>query len=165
MTLSEKSNQPLNDFYRYLWDILGIYRSLVPVLQDELHAIEEDNIDLLDKSMKSQQSLLLKTRSFDATVTNHLADLGYPVGKLSELTDLLPEEEKSAFTQLLDQFSLTLAEVTFYKEKCNTLLQSKLYSIDKYLETYTVQKDNITYDDKAGEIQTSLFSKSFEKKI
>lgn len=165
MTLSPNSKGLLDEFYNYLCGILEVYRDLVPVLKTELSAIEEDKIDLLDKSMQSQQSLLLKTRSFDTTVEKYMTELGYPVGKLSDLIDMLPAEEKGTFSQLLEQFSLTLKEVNFYKEKCTALLQSKLYTIDKYLEQHAEQKDNVTYNNKASEVQTSLFPKAFEKKI
>lgn len=165
MTQANDFKSVLNEFYDYLFDIYQIYKDLIPVLQEELKAIEEDKIELLNDSMKAQQSLLLKTRSFDANLERYLSALGFSVTKLSDLLALLPEDEMLRFSQLLGRFSQAMTEVNFYKEKCSTMLQSKLYTIDRALETQTGPKDNVTYDRKAEEIQTSLFSKTFEKKI
>ncbi|MDD4390570.1 MAG: flagellar export chaperone FlgN [Eubacteriales bacterium] len=165
MTHTNDFKRILNEFYEYLVDIYNVYKDLIPILQEELTAIEKGNIELLNNSMKAQQSLLLKTKSFDSTLDRYLSSLGFSVEKLSDMLSLLPEDEMLRFSQLLGRFSQTMTEVSFYKEKCSSMLQSKLYTIDRVLETQAGPKDNITYDRRAEEIQTSLFSKTFEKKI
>ena len=165
MTQANNFNAILDEFYNYLLDVYNIYKDLIPILQEELTAIEGSNMELLNNSMKAQQSLLLKTRSFDSTLEQYLSALGFSVTKLSDMLTLLPQDEMLRFSQLLGRFSQTMTEVSFYKEKCSSMLQSKLYTIDRVLETQAGLKDNITYDRKAEEIQTSLFSKTFEKKI
>jgi hypothetical protein len=84
---------------------------------------------------------------------------------LSGLILNLPEERQMPFFEILSQFERTSEEVKFYQEKCRSLLQSKLYFIDKVLSKANIQKDGVTYNKDAAGIPGSLFSKTLEVKI
>lgn len=165
MTDNKEFQIALDQFHEYLTGILRIYQSAVPVLKEELEAIMRDDTDVLDRSLKSQQALLLKTRNFDQQTANYLSKLNIKAKNLTEMAKQLPGDEQFRFFDLLGEFELTMTEVNYYKEKCRVLLQSKLYSIDKLLSKQDLPKDNTTYNQKAAEVHGSLFPKSFEKKI
>lgn len=160
-----KYEQTLDSFYDYLFGILKHYQNAIPVLKEELEAIQEDRIDDLNDSLKSQQALLLQTRGFDSTVSSYLSRLDMKAVNLSEMIAQLPESQRLRFSEILGQFGLAIKEVDFYKEKCRLLLQSKLHIIDKTLAKQEHQKDNTIYNEKASEVTGSLFPKSFEKKV
>jgi len=155
----------LKQFDSYLSMVLKIYQELVPVLKRELAAVKEDDINTLNECLKSQQVLLLQTKNFDEKISEYQLKLGIKARRLSEMIVQLPEDNRLPFFELLSQFEQTSAEVRFYQDKCRSLLQSKLYLIDKALSKAKVQKDNITYNKDAAEVQGSLFSKSLEVKI
>lgn len=155
----------LKQFGDYLSMILKVYQELVLVLKYELAAVKEDDINTLNDCLKSQQALLLQTRNFEEKVNDFQSKLGIKANKLSETIQQLPETHRLSFFEILSQFEQTSTEVKFYQEKCRVLLQSKLYLIDKALSKAKIQKDNITYDKDASEVQGSLFSKSLEVKI
>lgn len=165
MTDNKDFQIALDQFHEYLTGILRIYQSAVPVLKEELEAITQDKMDVLDQSLKSQQALLLKTRNFDQQTASYLSRLGIKAKNLTEMVKQLPKEEQLRFFDLLGEFELTMTEVNYYKEKCRVLLQSKLYAIDKLLSKQDLPKDNTTYNQSAAEVHGSLFPKSFEKKI
>lgn len=155
----------LNQFYEYLTGILNLYQNAVPVLKEELEAIMQDEIEVLDQSLKSQQALLLQTKSFEQQAAGYLSRLNIKAGNLTEMVQQLPEKEQFRFFDLLGEFELTMTEVNYYKEKCRVLLQSKLYTIDKVLSKQDLQKDNTTYNQNAAEVHGTLLPKAFEKKI
>lgn len=155
----------LDQFHEYLAGILKLYQRAIPILKDELNAIVEDELDVLNESLKSQQALLLQTRNFDRNVSGYLSKLGLLAGNLTEMANQLEKDQGLRFFHLLGEFEQTMSEVNYYKEKCRMLLQSKLYAIDKMLSTQEIQKDNTTYDKNAAGIQGTLFPKAFEKKI
>ena len=155
----------LDQFQEYLTGIVELYRESVPLLQDELKHILNDELQALDENMKSQQALLLRTKNFDVKLAEYQSALNISEDTLSEMTLQFPEERQTEFFELIGQFQRILEEVEFYKEKCRTLLQNKLYNIDKILARRERQKDNTTYDQNAAEIRSSLISKAFEKKI
>ncbi|MEL7656685.1 MAG: flagellar export chaperone FlgN, partial [Bacillota bacterium] len=130
-----------------------------------LEAIMQDEIDVLNNSLKSQQALLLQTRNFDQQTASYLSKLNIKANSLTEMAQQLPKDDGLRFFSLLGEFELTMTEVNYYKEKCRVLLQSKLYTIDKVLSKHESQKDNTTYDQKAAEVHGSLFPKSFETKV
>lgn len=165
MTDQKEFNLALDQFYDYLSGILKLYQSAVPVLKEELEAIVQDEIDVLNQSLKSQQALLLQTKNFDQQTASHLTKLNIKAKNLTEMAQQLPKEAQFRFFDLLGEFELTMTEVNYYKEKCRVLLQSKLYTIDKVLSKQDLPKDNTTYNQKAAEVHGSLFPKSFEKKI
>jgi hypothetical protein len=165
MTDNQEFQIPLDQFHEYLTGILRVYQSAVPVLKEELEAIMQDEIDVLDQSLKSQQALLLKTKNFDQQTAYYLSKLNIKAKNLTEMTEQLPDSERLRFFNLLGEFELTMTEVNYYKEKCRVLLQSKLYTIDKLLSKQDLPKDNTTYNQNAAEVHGTLFAKSFEKKI
>jgi hypothetical protein len=165
MTDNKEFKTALDQFYEYLSGILKLYRNSVPVLKEELEAIAQDQIEVLDQSLKSQQALLLQTKSFDQQTASYLSRLNIKAENLSEMAQQLPEAERFRFFDLLGEFDLTMTEVNYYKEKCRVLLQSKLYTIDKALSGQDLKKDNTTYNQNAAEIHGTLIPKAFEKKI
>lgn len=158
-------NIVLDQFQEYLTDIVELYGKMIPLLREEFDHILKDDIKQLDTNMKSQQSLLLRTKNFDAKIAEYQSMLNISGSTLSQMALQFPKEKQAGFFELIGQFQRTLEEVEFYKEKCRTLLQNKLYHIDKTLARAGMQKSNTTYDQNAEEVRSSLISKAFEKKI
>ena len=155
----------LNQFQEYLSTILKVYQDLIPVLKRELEAVSKDDIDELDSCLKVQQALMLQTRNFDIKIKEFQSMLNITAANLSELVINLPKENQMPFFEILSQFERASEEVKFYQEKCRSLLQSKLYFIDKVLSKAKIQKDGVTYNKDAAGIPGSLFSKTLEVKI
>ncbi len=165
MADKKEYNMTLEQFHEYLSGILKLYQSAIPVLKEELEAIVNDEIEVLNRSLKSQQTLLLQTKSFDQKIAGYLISLNIKAGNLSEMARQLPEEEQFRFFDLLGEFELAMTEVNYYKEKCRVLLQSKLYTIDKALSGQDQKKNTTTYNQNAAEVRGTLLSEAFEKKI
>jgi FlgN protein. len=165
MTDDKEFDNTIKQFHDYLSTILEVYTALIPLLRWELEAVQKDDIETLDESMKTQQALLLKTRNFDKKIKGFQTKLGISAEHLSETIQMLPEKNQLSFFEILSQFGQISTEVRFYQGKCRTLLQSKLYLIDKTLSKARVQKDHITYNKDAAGVQGSLFSKTMEVKI
>ena len=165
MTDKKEFNMILDQFHEYLTGILKLYQKAVPILKEELDAIMQDEIEVLNESLKSQQALLLQTKSFDRQVAEYLSRLQIKANNLTEMTKQLPTEEGYRFFNLLGEFEQTMTEVNYYKDKCRVVLQGKLYTIDKVLSKQDMQKDNTTYNQNAAEVHGALFPKSFEQKI
>lgn len=166
MTATQTSdyNKILDNFYDYLCGTLKLYEDLLPVLKEELHAISEDDTRSLDEKLITQQALLYQTKHFNRNVAEYTARLDLAEGNLTSLILQMPEEQQLRFYALLGRFAAVLEEVCFYKDKCETLLQSKLYSIDKALIGQKGRIENITYDRNAAEVHTSP-GKSFHTTI
>ena len=165
MTDKTQYKKTLEQFLEYLSDIIQLYRSAVPILKEELDSIVRDDIDSLNESLKCQQALFLKTKSFDEQTEFFLSALGIKAENLTEMARQLPAKDGLRFFNLLGEFEPVMAEVNYYRDKCRMLLQNKLYTIGKALSKPADQKDNITYNQNASEINAALFPKSFETKI
>ena len=159
--MSEKKLQTIESFYQYLHSILDLYTDVIEILKEELECIEKDNLEKLDEVLKKKQAVLFKTKTFDKKVSEYQDKLGISANSLTQMIPMLPEESRLKFYGLVGQFGKTIDQVNFYKEKCETLLQSKLYTIDKALSKLDVS--NKTYGKDAVEIQKSI--KSFETKV
>lgn len=161
----DNSGNTLDSFYEYLREVFALYQHLVPMLQEEFDFILRDDFPALDENMKAQQALLLRTRPFDRNIAEYQSKLGIAGSTLSEMASGFPEGEGARFSKLLSQFRETMEEVDFYRDKCKSLLQSRLYHIEKILSRTEMQKDNTTYDQNAAGVRSSLISKAFETKI
>jgi hypothetical protein len=148
-----------------LQEVLRVYTDLLPVLQDEVRQIGEDDVAALDETLKQQQVMLLKTRNFDVRVGEYLDKLGISAQTLAETILKLPEDERFRFYAFLGEFDQTMEQVCFYRDKCKEMLQAKLYRIDKQMAALVGARDVTTYDKNAGEVASPLHPKNFEKKI
>lgn len=158
-------NKAIENFYDYISQILKLYQDALPILKQELESIERDDIPTLNETLKSQQTLLLQTKSFDKEIEKHFSILNVSGENLTAVIQQLPTEQHLRFYALLGQFELTAKEVNFYKEKCRMLLETKLYRIEKVLSNETTQKDNTTYNRDALEIHNKNFPKTFKTKV
>ncbi len=142
-------NHELDSFYQYLSGIVKVYEDLLPVIKEELKAIGEKNISLLDENLKKQQALLFQTRCFDKEIADYTAGLNSKAKNLSSLIGELPQDRQPQFFSLLRHFGKVTDEVSFYKGKCKVLLQAQLYSIDKAIAQHGGTARNKTYQGNA----------------
>ena len=150
----------LDNMYEYLCGILKLYEDMLPVLKEELDAICRDDISSLDENLKTQQALLFKTKNFDREIRCYISQLNIEATNLSSLILKIPEEHQLRFYALLGRFAEVMQDVDYYRDKCQTMLQTKLYTIEKALAR-TGRKETKTYDRNASEIQNQL-PNSFE---
>jgi hypothetical protein len=143
---------------------MHIYSDMLPVLKDQVQHIKDDDIAGLDETLKRQQVMVLKTKNFDEKVGAFLSDMGISANTLTETIEQLPDKERFRFYSFLGEFDYIMEEIAFYKNKCRELLQTKLYRIE-----YQIERSGLTqatsYDENAGEINTSSYTKHFEKMI
>jgi hypothetical protein len=165
MTNNQPQDQVLEQFLEYLDGVLHLYKDMVPILESEIDAIMRDDIDYLNKSLKSQQALVLKIESFDKQLAYFLSLLGIKAVNLTEMAQQLPEEDGAKFFNLLREYEPVMTKVVHYKDKCTMLLNTKLYMIEKTLSKLMTLKEHITYDQNAAEVQNTMLSKSFELKV
>ena len=155
----------LDEFYIYLCDALNTYEEAVPVLKEELEAITTDDIYLLNENLKKQQAIFLKTKLFDQCVKEYHEKLGVKASNLSELLKELDGVEAPRFADLIRKFEKSIELITFYSNKCRTLLQTKLFNIERILELHSNTVQTTTYTKDAKEIQDSSEPKSFQTRI
>mgnify|MGYP001015501478 CR=1 FL=1 len=163
-TIKPDFNKTLDDFYKYLYEIVKLYETILPILKEELDAIQQDDIISLDKNLKMQQALLYQTKNFDSEVVGYTSKLNLEANDLSSLILQMPEDQQLRFYALLGRFTAAIQEVGFYKDKCRVILQTRLYSIEKALMKHAGRKESRTYDRDASETHT-IFPKSFETTI
>ncbi len=155
----------INEFYIYLGEVLKLYEDSIPTLKTKLAAIACDDIDTLNKCIRTQQVFILKTKSFDGKILDFQSKLGITARNLTDTIGCLPVENRLMFYDLLGQFDIVMKEFIYHNDKCQALLQSKLYMIDKQLKKLQVKPDNMFYKNNAREAQPSGYVKSFETKI
>ncbi|MCL2165597.1 MAG: hypothetical protein FWH55_14695 [Oscillospiraceae bacterium] len=144
--------------------IKSIYSDMLPVLKDEIQRIHDDDITGLDNALKLQQAMILKTKNSDERINAFLSDMDISANTLTETIEQLPEEARFRFYAFLGEFSNVMEEVAFYRDKCRELLQTKLYKIEYQIEHSGITQA-MSYDEHAGELNSSPYTKVFEKMI
>ncbi len=158
------NTQVLNDFHSYLCRILTLYEDILPVIKQELKAIQTGDIASLNENLKVQQALLHGTRDFDEKVSDYIKKLNLEADNLSCFIQSIPEDRRMRFYTILGRFAAAVQDVTFYKDKCRLLLMARLHNIDKALSGKRSAAENRTYEiDATAESATLL--KSFETTI
>lgn len=127
--------------------------------------IQSESIDELSNNLNHQQLFLYQIKNFDQEVEGYMEKLKLKGRNLSEVIQQLPENEQMRFYELLGEFEQTVKEMQFYKEKCQTLLQTKLYTVNKKLAQFDLKKDKVTYGQDGKETEKLSLPKTFEKSI
>ncbi|PKM48989.1 MAG: hypothetical protein CVV01_01250 [Firmicutes bacterium HGW-Firmicutes-6] len=154
-------NNIIDPLYHTLTALLKLHQRIIPVLKDELNSIISEDTNALDECLKLLQSLTFQLRALEKESENILQANGIFVGNLSELIQQMPENEQRRFLSLKEQFNTSLREITFYRDKCEIMLKTRLFRIEKKRLSAAQNKNTTNKDHTEGQTSPSP-SKAFE---
>ncbi|WKY48552.1 flagellar export chaperone FlgN [Eubacteriaceae bacterium ES3] len=163
--MSETKSQLIEEFYQYLFGVIKLHRDLIPKLKDELMLIESGSVEALTENINRQQSFVLQTSRFDQDVKKYMEALNLKGNNITEVVAQLPEEYRLRFYGLIGEFEETVKEMNFYKEKCKSLLDLKLHTVEQKLNTYENRNVNKLYSQDGKKESNISLPKTLEKKI
>ena len=117
-------------FHGYLTDFLHGYKRLAELLSKKLAAIAKFDVSTLDEIIKEEQVFVLLSRGFDQNVQNYREKLSLKGTSLSEVIQEMPITEQGRFQSLLKALKSQLDEVKFMNEKCQSLIEERIYSLE-----------------------------------
>lgn len=138
-------------FYEYLQELEQSYSRLAELLHQKLNALLQHDLTALDAIMKEEQVYVLLSKGFDANLQTHRDKLGLRGDTLLEVIGELPEENRDDFHRLYKQLKATLDGVRGINQKCQSLIEQRLYSLDRSIKELD-HSDNSTYQ-KTGNTQ------------
>lgn len=165
MSEIKNNKQTLDSFYDYLFGVIKLHRETIPKLRDELMLIQSNSIDELNDNLNHQQIFLYQIKNFDKEVADYMKKLNLTGKNLSQVVLQLPKDEQMRFYELLSQFEETMKEIQFYKEKCQTLLQTKLHMVNKNIAQFELTRDKSTYREDGTEVGRLNLPSTFEESI
>ncbi len=165
MLETNEYKETLDSFYNYLFGVIKLHRDTIPKLKDELMLIQSNSIDELSDNLNHQQIFLYQIKSFDQDVAAYMEKLHVSGKNITEVISQFPESERPRFAELLTQFKETAKEIEFYKDKCQTLLQTKLHVVNKNLAQFKAKQDKITYGEDGKKEGNVKISSAFEKNV
>lgn len=157
--------QTLDSFYDYLFGVIKLHRDTIPKLKDELMLIQSNSIDELSDNLNHQQIFLYQIKNFDQDVAAYMEKLNVSGKNISEVINQFPEDEQDRFTKLLADFKEVATEIEFYKNKCQTLLQTKLHVVNKNIAQYKAKQEKTTYGEDGKNDSSIKIPSAFEKSI
>lgn len=157
--------QTLDSFYDYLFGVIKLHRDTIPKLKDELMLIQSNSIDELSDNLNHQQIFLYQIKNFDQDVAAYMEKLNVSGKNISEVINQFPKDEQDRFAKLLAEFKEVATEIEFYKNKCQTLLQTKLHVVNKNIAQYKAKQEKTTYGEDGKNDSTIKIPSAFEKSI
>lgn len=165
MLETKEYEETLDSFYDYLFGVVKLHREMIPKLKDELMLIQSNSIEELNNNLNHQQIFLYQIKNFDQEVADYMKKLKVDGGNLSEVIQGFPTEQRPRFEELLTQFKDTAKEIAFYKDKCQTLLQTKLHVVNKNIAQFKSKQEKTTYGEDGKEEGKVNIPSAFEKSI
>lgn len=157
--------QTLDSFYDYLFGVIKLHRDTIPKLKDELMLIQSNSIDELSDNLNHQQIFLYQIKNFDLEVAAYMEKLNVSGKNISEVINQFPKDEQDRFAKLLAEFKEVAKEIEFYKNKCQTLLQTKLHVVNKNIAQYKAKQEKTTYGEDGKNDSSIKIPSAFEKSI
>lgn len=165
MLETNEYKETLDSFYDYLFGVIKLHRDTIPKLKDELMLIQSNSIDELNDNLNHQQIFLYQIKNFDQDVAIYMEKLNVSGKNISEVISQFPESERPRFEELLTQFKETAKEIEFYKDKCQSLLQTKLHMVNKNIAQFKAKQDKMTYGEDGKKEGSVKIPSAFEKNI
>jgi len=165
MLETNEYKETLDSFYDYLFGVIKLHRDTIPKLKDELMLIQSNSIDELNDNLNHQQIFLYQIKNFDQDVAAYMEKLNVSGKNLTEVVQQFPENERTRFEKLLTEFKETAKEIQFYKDKCQTLLQTKLHMVNKNIAQFKAKQDKMTYGEDGKKEGSVKIPSAFEKNI
>ncbi|WP_373484896.1 flagellar export chaperone FlgN [Acetobacterium malicum] len=165
MLETNEYKETLDSFYDYLFGVIKLHRDTIPKLKDELMLIQSNSIDELNDNLNHQQIFLYQIKNFDQDVAIYMEKLNVSGKNISEVISQFPESERPRFEELLTQFKETAKEIEFYKDKCQSLLQTKLHMVNKNIAQFKAKQDKMTYGEDGKNDSNIKIPSAFEKSI
>lgn len=148
-------------FYEKLHDLLKLYQRVIPVLKDELNSIINEDIFALDECLKSLQALTFQLRALEKESEDILKKNGASNGNFSEAIQEMPANKQVRFFSLKKQFDTSLREISFYRDKCAIMLETRLIRIEKK-RLYAMQNEDAACKQNPNRDKTPSQPKIFE---
>jgi hypothetical protein len=158
-------NEKLTEkFYAYLNELDQSYGRLTDLLRRKMIAINTGDIAKLDALMKEEQVYVLLSRGFEGNLRTHRQNLGFQGETLSEVIGELPDDIRPRFELQQRRLKATLDSVRGLNDKCQQMIENRLYSIDKSIKELD-KSENTSYKKndamaQAGDTGPRLFTKS-----
>lgn len=132
---AQMNSNSISKFYSYLDELEVNYSRLKDLLHLKLMAIAQNDLGKLDDIIKEEQVYVLLSKGFDSNINMYREKLNLTGPTLSAVIDELPPLEQTPFRQLLQRLQITLAQVKNLNEKCQSMIEEKLYSLDKSIKS------------------------------
>jgi flagellar biosynthesis/type III secretory pathway chaperone len=146
----QNNNEPIYDkFYGYLGELLQSYTKLGELLTRKLAAIAAFDVAALDDIIKEEQVFVLLARGFDNNMNIYRQKLALAGDSLSAVIPQMPEEERARFTSLRARLKAKLDDVKAMNEKCQGLIEERIYSLERAIRSIDKTKKPNTYNSSA----------------
>lgn len=124
----------LEKFYCYLHELDQSYTYLANLLRQKLIAVERFDINKLEEIMKEEQVYVLLSRGFESNIQSYRDKLSLAGSTLGTMITEMSELERNRFEQLHQRLKSTLDEVKGLNDKCQSVIEERLYSLDKSIK-------------------------------
>lgn len=118
-------------FYNYLMDLLQNYTKLAVLLRQKLDAVSKYDMNALDGILKEEQVFVLLSKGFDSNLQIYRDKLSLSGDSLGAVIEEMPEAQRPRYRALFVELKAKLDEVKEINEKCQALLEERLYTIEK----------------------------------
>ena len=148
-------------FHAYLADLDSRLAKLSELLKRKLTAVEKFDLSGLESIMKEEQAYILISNGFDKSIDEFRDMLGLDARKLGDMIEELPQDERPRFRETYRTLKVSLDEVKALNEKCQVLIEERLYSLDKAIkEIDRAAGASYGEEGKRNTNQTSLMNQS-----
>lgn len=151
----------LSELASVLEEELLLYRKLCDLSLRKKEAVLKDNVELLSKIIGEERMLIVEAERLESKRINEIAKIAQRLGlseniKLSELKELLKEEDFSPLEERARELKFVLDELKSINETNRYLIESTLRYISYLIDSLMNSLSRVTYN--KGKQATPSFS-------
>lgn len=124
----------MNQFKKIIHDLTALFEEQLPLEQEKLKAVQENNVAVVEDCMKKEQAVMLKLRGLEQKRENAQQELGWEGKTFREIIELAPQEERQELQQMFDRLSAAIRVFRETNEGAMDAMSVQLREIEKVIK-------------------------------
>lgn len=133
----------MDQFEQIIKQMIALFEEQLPLEQEKLRAVQEDDVAAVEECMKREQAVVLKLRGLEQKREKIQKDNGWDGMTFREIIDLAPEEKQLSYRQLLEKLQNSISLFQDMNECAMDTMRIHQREIEKVIK---IKDPNGTYN-------------------
>lgn len=136
----------MKQFEQVIHEMIEVFDQFLPLEQEKLKAVSENNLTVLEDCMNQEQAVVLKLRGLEKKREDAQKQLGWAGKTFREIIELVPDEKQVEYRQLFEQLTNSMNMFQEANESALDTITVNLRRIDNTLKRKDPQGTTYSQD-------------------
>lgn len=122
-------------FQQIITDLIALFDEYLPLEQEKLRAVQEDDVATVEDCMRKEQAIVLKLRGLEQKREEAQQEQGWEGMTFRQIIEQVPQQKRQEFQQLFDQLETSVSVFQETNKNAMDTISVHLREIQKIIKT------------------------------